>query len=177
MILTRDSYEALLEEIPKYMGNYLEVGVYEGDALREFATRWPEKMFYGIDPFISDCDTIGHHGVPVGQTLEEQRRKAYSNFRDVQNISFIEQSSSWFLADRTQKELDDMNVSVVYVDGSHTYDDTLIDLVLSGKLIKQGLIYVDDCQLPDVALAMHYYMGLNQDRIVEYDKHKILLRA
>ena len=177
MILSRDSYEALLMEIPKYMGNYLEIGVYEGDMLKDFAERWSEKTFYGIDPFLSDPDTIGHHGVPVGETLHEQKYKAYENWKGINNITFFETTSKRFLETMDQDTLDEMKVSVVYVDGSHSYDDTLTDLTLAGKCIRQGLIYVDDSGLPEVAMAMHYFMGFNHDRIVEYKDHKILLRA
>lgn len=177
MILSRDSYEALLIEIPKYMGNYLEIGVYEGDMLKDFAEKWPEKMFYGIDPFISDPDTIGHHGVPVGQPLIEQRHHAYANIKGFTNIIFFETTSELFLEDTPKGYLSLMDVSVVYVDGSHSYDDTTTDLKLAGKCIRNGLIYVDDCDLPAVVLAMREFMELNQNRIVEHDGHKILLRA
>ncbi len=177
MILGRGSYEALLEEIPKYMGNYLEIGVYEGDALKDFATRWPDKMFYGIDPFISDKDTLGHHGVPVGETLHAQKHHAHENFKGISNIVFFETTSKLFNEMMNQDTLDSMEVSVVYVDGSHTYDDTLIDLILAGKLIRSGLIYVDDFELPEVMRAMMNFMAVNKGRIVEYAQHKILLRA
>ncbi len=177
MILSRSSYEVLKEEIPKYMGNYLEIGVYEGDMLRDFAQRWVRKTFYGIDPFISDQDTFGHHGVPVGGKLEYQRITAYENFKDIPNIIFIEESSRWFLANKTPQELYDMKVSVVYVDGSHTYDDTMTDLILASKLITNGLIYIDDFNLTPVLMATHDFVGLNEDRIVEYNERKILIRA
>ncbi len=177
MILGRGSYEALLEEIPKYMGNYLEIGVYEGDALKDFATRWPKKTFYGVDPFISDSDTTCHHGVPIGERTETQRQASYDNFKGIANIVFFETTSKLFNEMMNQDTLDSMEVSVVYVDGSHTYDDTMIDLTLAARCVRQGLIYVDDIQLPIVILAMRDFMDLNQDRIVEHDQNKILLRA
>ncbi len=177
MILGRGSYEALLEEIPRYMGNYLEIGVYEGDALKDFATRWPKKIFYGIDPFLSDKDTLGHHGVPVGETLHAQKHHAHENFKGISNIVFFETTSKLFSEMMNQDTLDSMEVSVVYVDGSHTYDDTMIDLNLAARCIRQGLIYVDDYDLPAVILAMRDFCDLNQNRIVEHDKNRILLRA
>src|SRR4029077_3426932 len=108
MILSRDSYESLLEEIPKYMGNYLEIGVYDGDALKEFATRWPKKMFYGIDPFISDGDTTGHHGVPIGERTESQRESAHGNFKGLSNIVFFETTSKLFNEMMNKDTLDSM---------------------------------------------------------------------
>ncbi len=177
MILSRSSYEVLKEEIPKYIGNYLEIGVYEGDMLRDFAQRWTRKTFYGIDPFVADEGTVGHNGVPVGERLSFQRITAYENFKDIPNITFIEESSRWFLANKTPQELYDMRVSVVYVDGSHTYDDTMTDLILASKLITNGLIYIDDFNLTPVLMATHDFVALNENRIVEYDERKILIRA
>ncbi len=178
MILSRQSYEALLEEIPKYMGNYLEIGVYDGDALREFATRWPHKKFFGIDPFLSCKDTTDHTGVTIGQRMESQQESAHQNFKGIANIMFFEGTSKLFLDTVPQSELDNMKISVVYVDGSHTYDDTMTDLILAGRCIRQGLIYIDDVGLPAVDMAILDFMDLNHSRIVPNgDIHKILLRA
>jgi len=175
MILTQASYQPLLEQIPLFQGNYLEIGVYEGDMLRSFAERWPDKMFYGIDPFISDKDTIGHTGVPIGERLERQRAESLSKF-NLPNIKFFEQTSRSFMEEKSQDELDAMNVSVVYVDGNHSYDNTLTDLFLSGKLIKDGLIYIDDFDLPEVLQAAHDFMELNWGRIIDHDRHAIRLK-
>ncbi len=177
MILSRGSYEALLEEIPKYPGNYLEIGVYEGDMLKDFATRWPEKTFYGIDPFISDKDTMGHTGVPIGERMTMQHAAARNNFHGIKNIKFFLQTSKSFMEEQNDYDLDWMTVRVVYVDGSHTYDDTLNDLHLAARLIHgTGLIYVDDFELPDVIMATQDFIGLNSKRIEEVDKQRILLK-
>ena len=175
MILTLASYKPILDQIPLFQGNYLEIGVYEGDMLRSFAELWPERMFYGIDPFLSDKDTIGHTGVPIGERMEKQRSESLSKFT-LPNIKFFEQTSKSFLEEKSQDELDAMNVSVVYVDGNHSYEDTLTDLCLSGKLIKDGLIYIDDFDLPEVLKATHDFIQLNPNRIVDHDKHMIRLR-
>ncbi len=177
MILGRQSYEALLEEIPKYMGNYLEIGVYDGDALLAFAIRWPNKKFFGIDPFLSCKDTTDHTGIPIGQRMESQQESAHRNFKGMSNIMFFEGTSKLFLDTVPQSELDNMKISVVYVDGSHTYDDTMTDLIIAGRCIRQGLIYVDDVGLPAVEMAISDFKGLNEPRIVEHDNHRILLRA
>lgn len=176
-ILSRGSYLELLEEIPKWKGNYLEIGVYDGDMLKDFSVRWTNKTFYGIDPFISDKDTVGHHGVPIGERMESQRASSYANFKDVPNIVFFEQTSISFMLEKTQDELDLMSVQVVYVDGNHSYRDTLTDLSLSEKLIRRnGLIYIDDFDLPDVLQATHDFRALNESRIASLDKRRIILK-
>jgi len=176
MILTNESYKDLLTLIPVFVGNYLEIGVFEGDMLRDFAERWPNKMFYGIDPFLSDCDTIGHTGVPIGERLERQRACAHENFKDRPNIKFFEQTSKDFLDQKSNEELASMCIQVVYVDGSHTYLDTFTDLCLSAKLIKnEGLIYVDDINLPEVFRAVDHFVALQSHRILKHNKKVIFL--
>ncbi len=177
MILSRGSYEALLLEILRYPGNYLEIGVYEGDMLKDFATRWPHKTFYGIDPFISDKDTTGHTGVPIGERMCMQHAAARNNFHGIKNIKFFLQTSKSFMEEQNGYDLHWMNVQVVYVDGNHSYIDTLNDLMLALRLIKsKGLIYIDDFNLPEVLMATHDFVGLNGNRIEKYEDHRILLK-
>ncbi len=177
MILSRDSYKALLEEIPKWKGNYLEIGVYEGDMLKDFAERWPEKTFYGIDPFISDKDTMGHTGVPIGERMIMQHAAARNNFHGIENIKFFLQTSKSFMEEQNDYDLHWMNVQVVYVDGNHSYEDTLNDLCLAARLIKSdGLIYVDDWSLLEVSMAMQDFEGINGKRIESHVKHRIILK-
>ena len=176
MILSMSSYHFLVKEIPKWDGNYLEIGVWEGDMLRDFAERWPQKTFYGIDPFLSDCDTTGHTGVPIGQSLDAHRVKANENFNLCPNIEFFEQTSESFSMEHTNAQLEEMNISVVYVDGSHTCKNTLIDLDIAARAVKEGLIYVHDYDLPAVLQATNLFISLNKDRISEHDKHCILLK-
>ncbi len=175
-ILSCDSYEALLLEIPKYPGNYLEIGVYDGDMLKDFAERWRHKTFYGIDPFISDKDTTCHHGVPVGGRMESQRQSALDNFKGMSNIVFFEVTSQLFMETMNQETLDSMEVSIVYVDGNHSYNDTLNDLWLAARLITKGLIYIDDYNLPDVLRATENFMAVNRKRIESHNKHRIILK-
>ena len=176
-ILSMDSYKVLLEQLPNWPGNYLEIGVYQGDMLRDFALRWPDKTFYGIDPFISDFGTVGHTGVPEGERMEVQREKAKENFMDVPNIIFFEQTSESFSFQNTDEELVKMGVSVVYVDGAHSYEHTLNDLYLSERLIPgNGLIYIDDWDLPEVLEATNDFIPEMKHRIQTHDKHSIFLQ-
>ena len=177
MILSRVSYRFLRKQVGKRIGNYLEIGVYEGDMLRDFAARWPSKNFYGIDPFIEDGYTTGHNGIPKGHRLERQRAIAYENFNHMPNIKLFEQTSASFLKEKSKRELQEMNVSTVYVDGNHSYDDTLNDLWLAEKLIDgNGLIYIDDFDLPDVLKATRDFTKLNQNRIATHRNHAICMK-
>ncbi len=176
-ILGRQSYEYLSGEIPKWEGNYLEIGVFEGDMLRDFALRWPKKMFYGIDPFIADFGTTGHTGVPDGGSLEVQKALALAHFDGVPNIKFFLQTSKSFLEETSYYDMEKMNVSVVYVDGAHSYEHTLNDLHLASRLIKhRGLIFVDDFDLPEVLQATNDFLPSIKDRIIRHDGRSIVLK-
>ncbi len=177
MILSLGSFIYLCGQLQNVDGNYLEIGVYEGDALRFLARQFPLKTFYGVDPFISDPDTIGHHGVPVGERLELQRVIAHENFFGIENIIFFEQTSASFAADMTDAELEAMNISIIYVDGRHTYSDTLNDLILGARCLKHGgLIYVDDHTIETVE-AMNKFRSDYKDRIVQLETGQITLKC
>lgn len=53
-----------------------------------------------------------------------------------------------------------MNVSHVFIDGSHHYDDVVNDCHLAMKLIngKPGCIILDDLQVPDVLKAFNHLL-------------------
>ena len=44
-----------------------------------------------------------------------------------------------------------------FLDGNHRFEGVFLDLVYSGRLLKeQGVVFVDDTQLPSVARAVNY---------------------
>ena len=51
-------------------GNYLEIGVYDGQTLCHVAHQNPSKTIYGIDPFISDGNTGQIRGISL--TAQEE---------------------------------------------------------------------------------------------------------
>lgn len=177
MILSEESHKFLLGALDKFDGNYLEIGVYEGDMLREFALKWPERTFYGIDPFISCKDTTDHTSVPIGSRMESQRSSALANFNGIGNIIFFEVESRVFMDTMDKDTLDAMRVDVVYVDGNHSYDDTYNDLFLAKRLITgDGMIYIDDFDLSEVLRATKQFVDLNQERVFSHFEHMILLK-
>lgn len=155
-ILCVDAFRFFMENLANLPGNYLEIGVFEGYALRELALAYPDKTFYGIDPFIEDGNTTGHNdGVAKGDTMWKQMEIAHRNFKDVPNIKFFQQTSrSWF-AEMEPEDLAEMNIGAVLVDGDHSYDAALHDLNIAGAILANGgVIYVDDTGLPLVSDAL-----------------------
>lgn len=47
---------------------------------------------------------------------------------------------------------------LIFIDGWHTFDHTLLDLFYSNRLLKiGGYLIIDDCRLPSVAKAISYF--------------------
>ena len=140
-----------------YGGNYLEIGCYDGLTLSAMAESLKPRVCYGIDPFLGDVavcpdmsrsDSIDGNFIP----MPEQRRNLYENISGHPNVSFYETTAEQFMNQRSQQELDDLNVTTVFVDGCHHTEYVKIDCMLSLLLIgrKKGAIIFDDMENEEV---------------------------
>jgi hypothetical protein len=134
----------------------LEIGVFEGYMLRELAKLYPNKMFYGIDPFIEDGNTLGHqiNRVGVGEFMSDQCAIAHGNVEGIPNIKLFQETSRAWGDRHTDDELAELGVTTVFVDGNHSHKEAYNDLQLSLRLLDRGgLIYCDDAPLIRQALT------------------------
>ena len=157
------------DTLKKYQGNYLEIGVYNGDAIANIARAYPEKYIIGIDPFIEDGCTSHDSGVVKGNRLITQRDETYRNIKDLKNVFFYEMTSGYFYQNITEKHVSDANVNVVMIDGDHSYDAVKTDIDLALRMIgnKNGEISFDDISLDDVKRAMIYFEKIAGNRIIQ----------
>lgn len=141
--------------------NYLEIGVFNGDSITALATLHPNKMFYGIDPFIEDGHTVNATGKKCGELMDQQRETANKNFNSVTNAFLYEVTSKQFADWLYDKALNWMNIGWVLVDGSHHYEDVKNDLALAVRLIgpRYGAIIVDDMNIAGVKQAYEEFTG------------------
>ena len=155
-ILCFDAFSYFLKNLKDYPGNYLEIGVFEGFSLRELAKAYPEKMFYGVDPFIEDGHTTGHNGVPKGERMEAQREATYRNIEGIQNINFFEfKSREWEIYHLDNSQVKAMNISGVLVDGDHSYEECSNDIKIAIRCLNHGgVIWIDDQGLSGVKRAV-----------------------
>ena len=137
-ILAGDAFKFFYEHLDNDLGNYLEIGVWEGFMLKELALMYPDKMFYGIDPFREDGNTTGHNGVPKGDFMDEQCRMTRQNIDGIPNIRFYQETSRLFAARKTDEALKHMAVTSVFVDGDHSYEEAVNDLLLAQRLLAYG---------------------------------------
>lgn len=167
-ILSGGGYQYFREHLDDLPGNYLEIGVFEGVMLRELATLFPHKKFYGIDPFIEDGNTSGHNGgYPKGEVTVNQMNLAHENLDNLPNVKLFEQTSRSFFAERTHHDLHTMDVTSVFVDGDHSYPEARNDIFNSIRLLKDGgVILVDDAGLPDVKRAIFEVASTYHDKMM-----------
>jgi len=69
---------------------------------------------------------------------------------------FFEELSEFKLPELAAKEAGSFDL--VFIDGFHTFDHTLLDLFYANRLIRKGgFIVVDDCNMPGVSKAISYF--------------------
>ncbi len=73
-------------------------------------------------------------------------------------FELIEKPSEFALPEIVQKSSGTFDL--VFIDGWHTFDHTLLDLFYANRLVKVGgFIVVDDCNFPSVAKAVDYMLA------------------
>lgn len=135
-------------------GNYLEIGVYYGETFFQVAKANPFKQLYGIDPFIAD----GWTGQQRGSMLSEAEQVCNEKLKSFPN-SLIYKMTSKDFQEKMLGRSEGMNVSMVFIDGSHWLEDVQVDYDLAMSLIgdKHGLIIFDDLHLHGVREAINEF--------------------
>ncbi len=141
--------------LKKSEGNYLEIGIFDGDLISSLAKEFPEKKFYGVDPFIEDGYTELLTNVKKGNSINEQKSKAMKKLSQYKNLKYFIETSEEFYKKIVDYPIDDFNITTVLIDGSHWYKDVIIDTEVSMTLIgnKKGMIIFDDVNVPEVREA------------------------
>ena len=147
--------------------NYLEIGVYRGESIRDLAIAFPNKTIIGVDPFIEDGNTTHDSMVAQGGALLTQRELTFNGIKNLTNVKFYEMTSEKFYKELTPSLIDELNVGSVYIDGSHWYDDVVVDYKLALDLIgkKSGIVCFDDLHIEGVVKACNEFITICGDRI------------
>jgi hypothetical protein len=143
--------------------------------LRELAKAYPEREFYGIDPFIEDGHTFGHQGLAKpGELMLRQQQICRENAK-LPNITLLEETSKRFAESLAEAAVVLMNISCVFVDGNHHYEHVDNDCHLAVRLLpKGGVIFFDDLDEPGVARAVKELRLREEGRIVADDDRRIV---
>jgi predicted O-methyltransferase YrrM len=120
----------------------LEIGTFNGETTRILSHLFPLAAIETYDLPLSDIekDKKYKYAVKNKQIIKERQ----SNFKDLQNVQFIENNS--ILITQTRKKYD-----LVWLDGDHSYPVVTIDIFNSIKQIsKKGLVICDDVYVSSV---------------------------
>jgi hypothetical protein len=168
-MLCTTGYNFLRNEIKRFKGNYLEIGIFDGDLISSLARENPNKNFYGIDPFIEDGHTIHTTKVSAGNTIVNQKQVALSKLDELSNLKYYIETSLEFLNKLTDEQCRELDVDIVLIDGSHWYKDVIIDSEIALKLIKskKGIIIFDDLHVPEVLKACDEFLNNHQSIITK----------
>ena len=155
------AYLLVLEHLGKTPFNYLEIGVFNGDGIAGIAQRHPDRIVFGIDPFIEDGATTAHTGVAEAEDLPKQRENTNKNIAGLSNAVLFEVTSQEFAKMLTSEMIQYMNIGWVLIDGSHHYSDVATDINLALRVIgdKPGVIIFDDVNLPGVNQAYQEFLA------------------
>lgn len=178
-LLCGKALEFFRDQLKHLPGNYLEIGVYDGELIGTLAREFPEKHFFGVDPFIEDGHTTQHNGVAFGQPMDKQRESAHRILNPLKNVTLVECTSIKFaeyVFPRLDQNPNDGNISAVLIDGSHHYKDADNDFRLASRLLNNGgVLYADDLGTEGVNKACIEFVSREFSRILKRDAEKFWL--
>lgn len=166
-VLSGTIYDYVCMILPPLQGNYLEIGVFNGSGFSRVARENPAKKCYAVDPFIEDGHTTASSGVSTGSYLNGQKTSYLQQTAELTNTELFECTSQKFFAQLTDKQCEQMNISIVVIDGDHHYNNVKIDFDVAIRLLgnRSGQIVVDDTDLPDVSRALEEFTNNYTSRI------------
>ncbi len=82
------------------------------------------------------------------------------------HFELLEEYSEFALPRLAQRDAG--TYDLVFIDGWHTFDHTLLDMYYANRLLRVGgVMIVDDCTLPGVAKAVAYVTGYPAYRVID----------
>jgi predicted O-methyltransferase YrrM len=151
------AYPIINKIIGLFPNNYLEIGIFSGQGIKELAREHKDKTLFAVDPFIEDGYTQQDSGYKTQEKMTSKREETMENINGISNISFFEMKSKDFYDALLAGDFpEDFNIDCVFIDGDHSYQACLDDIELAVKLIgeKKGVIFVDDFDLPAISSAV-----------------------
>jgi hypothetical protein len=159
--------------LTEHPGDYLEIGCYYGVFLAEVAENFPNYKVYAIDPHIAD----GWTGEPQGMILSQIKEDFLYNIEGLDNIVFWEKTTEQCFKEKKFNDIKEL--SCVLIDGSHHYDDIIVDInFISNIKHKQDVfVFFDDLHIPDVVKAINYFIEKMDTQINQIDSNSFIIKA
>lgn len=157
-----DGQDLLTQHLPSDATVILEIGSLVGGSARFFTKQWPDAQVICVDPWIDTDD-------PANRPFLEHTPELTSAVIGVTDgIYNVFRSSMWELRDRitpvrgfSPDRLQDVHRAglrpdIVYIDGSHVYEDVLADVMCAAALFPGAVLCGDDWNWPGVHHAVNY---------------------
>lgn len=166
-VLSGGVYDYVCLSLPNVVGNYFEIGVFNGTGFARIAKTFPDRQCYALDPFIEDGHTIASSGMQLGSTLVTQKQNFLLNTDDLLNVTLFELTSEEFEKNFSTEQCQKLDIGMVVIDGNHHYNNVVIDFQIALKLLgnNQGIIVVDDTDIVGVGQAYGEFLQQNQSRV------------
>lgn len=143
------AWKLILDEITTDVPKLLEIGIYKGGTLSLWRLLKPVSAIFGISPlditggylefnYKADIKVIHDHFNQAQPTLC-QRLSYHSD-----SVEFAEWNSPF---------------DVVYIDGSHEYNDVLFDITTYSPMVRQGGFLVMDDACCDMKMPFGFFQG------------------
>ena len=159
-ILSSHAYNLVSQAMKTVVGNYLEIGVFNGAGFAQVAKDNPTRICHAVDPFIEDGHTVTSSGQARGDALSSQHQSTLEHTKDLPNVYLHVMTSNQFRAELTLESAQQLGVGIVLIDGNHHYDFVVNDALLAVDLLGKhgGVVIFDDTDVPDVARAFKEFM-------------------
>lgn len=106
-----------------------EVGVFRGRNARSMFREIPGLRLYGVEPFADQPSSTRHKSIP---RYDRNRQAMAGRIKD-RNFTLIEKFSEEAVQDIPYDCLD-----FVYIDGDHSYDYVMTDIILWTRRVRKG---------------------------------------
>jgi cephalosporin hydroxylase len=99
--------------------------------------------------------------------MTQQKENFLKNTKDLDNITLFEMTSTEFANQLTDQLVNDMNISIVTIDGDHHYEHVVKDFDIAARLLNNlgGQIVVDDTNVAGVSQALNEFKEKFSSRI------------
>ena len=150
--------------------NILEIGVAYGYHADFLCTVLPNIQYVGVDPYLADYDPDDIFSKDVERLFGEKEPQqamdrlfniVRSNLQKFEGRAKLLREKSWDAAG----QFEDNSLDLVYIDGDHTYQGVVKDLMFwFPKVRKGGMICGDDIGWPGVKRAVdEFFLRLGKD--------------
>jgi hypothetical protein len=142
---------------------YFEIGSYDGEGITMLGSRYPEKFFYSLDPFIEDGHTAAVTGVQKGGKLSGIRETFLARIKDRENIVHFDMTDNEFIEG---KVYDLISPDVMFIDGDHSYEHVALDLRIAEILASKNPLWVimdDTVNIEGVVRALNEFKEAHLD--------------